>query len=57
MNRELFSDLKKLSVAFGMGVDDIRNFDSPWEIVSHLEKPSGGQPLSRILDKMFYAPE
>ncbi len=57
MNIELFNDLNNLSEAFGMGVDDVRNFDSPWDAVTHLEKPSGGQPLSRVLDKMFYAPK
>ena len=57
MNNELFNDLKKLSEASGMGVDSIRNLDSPWDVLTHLEKPFGGQPLSRVLDKMFYAPQ
>ena len=57
MNSELFNDLKKLSEASGMEVDGIRNLDSPWDVVTHLERPCGGQPLSRVLDKMFYAPQ
>lgn len=56
MNKELFNDLKKLSEASSMSVDGIRNLDSPWDVAKHLERPLGGQPLSRVLDKMFYAP-
>ena len=53
MNSELFGDLRKLSENAGMGVDSIRNLDCPWVVATSLEKPSGGQPLSRVLDKVF----
>lgn len=55
MNRELFGDLRRLSENSGMEVENIRNLDCPWGVVTHLEKPFGGQPLSRVLDKVFYA--
>jgi hypothetical protein len=56
MNYELFNDLKKITEKFRMDVESIRNFDSPWDVVTNLTKPHGGQPLSRVLDKMFYTP-
>jgi hypothetical protein len=56
MNRELFDDLRKLSETSGLDVEGIRNLDRPWAVLKHLRKPIGGQPLSRVLDKMFYAP-
>lgn len=54
MNCELFNDLKKKMDEFD--VESIRNLDSPWDVVADLKKLRGGQPLSRVLDKMFYAP-
>lgn len=56
MNSELFADLRRLSENFCMDVDSVRNLDCPWVVVPHLKKPFGGQPLSRVLDKIFYAP-
>jgi hypothetical protein len=56
-NDMLFGDLRKLSERTCMDIGDIRNLDAPWDVVAYLEKPSGGQPLSRVLDKMFYAPK
>ena len=56
MNSELFGDLRRLAENSGMQVKSIRDLDCPWAVVTHLEKPFGGQPLSRVLDKMFYAP-
>jgi hypothetical protein len=56
MNRELFGDLRRLSQDSGMKVESVRNLDCPWDVITHLEKPIGGQPLSRVLDKVFYAP-
>lgn len=56
-NEDLFGDLRRLSETAGMNIDGVRNLDTPWSVVAHLKKPSGGQPLSRVLDKMFYAPK
>ncbi len=56
-NYELFGDLRKLSERTGMDIGGVRNLDAPWGVVTYLEKPLGGQPLSRVVDKMFYAPE
>ena len=55
-NGKLFADLRKFAEEVGMNIDGVRNLDAPWDVVAHLKMPSGGQPLSRVLDKMFYAP-
>jgi hypothetical protein len=56
-NYKLFGDLRKLSERTRMDIEVVRNLDAPWSVVTYLKRPSGGQPLSRVLDKMFYAPE
>ena len=56
MNREMFRDLRKLSDTHGLGVPGIRQLDSPWMVVPQLREPVGGQPLSRVVDKIFYMP-
>jgi hypothetical protein len=56
MNRELFRDLRTLSEDHKLGVPDIRQLDSPWMVVPQLPVPVGGQPLSRVVDKIFYSP-
>jgi hypothetical protein len=56
MNRELFRDLRRLSEEHGLGVPGIRQLDSPSMVAPHLPVPAGGQPLSRVVDKIFYAP-
>jgi hypothetical protein len=55
-SRELFRDLRKLSEDHGLGVPDIRQLDSPWTVAHELQVPVGGQPLSRVVDKIFYSP-
>jgi hypothetical protein len=55
-NRELFCDLRAFSERECMTIEDIRSLDEPWIVISSLAKPVGGQPLSRVIDKMFYAP-
>jgi len=57
MNRELFRDLRKLSDAHGLGVSGVRQLDSPCAVVPQWWEPPGGQPLSRVVDKIFYSPD
>ena len=56
MNRELFRDLRRFAEAHGLGVAGIRKLDSPSTIAPSLSSLAGGQPLSRVLDKIFYSP-
>lgn len=56
MNKALFQDLRVFSTANGLGVSGIRRLDSPWSLGPEFRKPVGDQPLSRVLDKMFYSP-
>ena len=57
MNKELFADLKKLVLGNNMNIIDIRNLDKPWTIDQELNLIKNGQPLSRVLDKIFYTPK
>jgi hypothetical protein len=57
MNRELFNDIRQLSDLYGLTVGDIRQLDSPWMVNPELPEPTNGQPLSRVIDKMFYSPD
>jgi hypothetical protein len=55
MNNELFADLRQLSDAHGLGIPGLRGLDSPVLIdVQFGEPPPSGQPLSRVIDKIFY---
>ncbi len=56
MNREIFRDLRMLSAAHGLGVSGIRGLDCPRAVLPGLPAPEGGQPLSRVVDKIFYNP-
>jgi hypothetical protein len=56
MNRELFLDLRRFAEAHGLDVAAIRKLDSPSAIAPSLSPLAGGQPLSRVLDKIFYNP-
>lgn len=56
MNRELFRDLRRFAEAHGLDVAGIRKLDSPSAISPSLSSLAGGQPLSRVLDKIFYSP-
>ncbi len=56
MNGEIFRDLRALSAAHGLDVSDIRNLDSPRAVLPGLPAPERGQPLSRVVDKIFYNP-
>jgi hypothetical protein len=56
MNRELFDDLRKLSETHDLGVPGLRQLDSPGRVDPQLQEPVGGQPLSRVIDKIFYRP-
>ncbi len=55
-NRELFGDLRKFSDSHGLGVRGLRDLDSPWTVEPQYRKSSVGQPLSRVVDKIFYIP-
>lgn len=57
MNRELFHDLKRLAEKHELDVPSIRKLDSRSAIVPCLSPLPGGQPLSRVLDKIFYSPK
>lgn len=58
MNRELFGDLTNRTFAeiHSLGVLDIRQLDSPRAIDPSLTVSPRGQPLSRVVDKIFYSP-
>jgi hypothetical protein len=56
MNTELFLDLRRLAEAHGLGVPGVRQLDSPSAVVPGLASPTNGQPLSRVVDKIFYSP-
>jgi len=56
MNIELFRDLKRFAEAYELDVPGIRRLDSPSAIAPCLSSLPGGQPLSRVLDKVFYSP-
>lgn len=56
MNTELFGDLRSLSDSCGLTIEALRNLDSPWELCPDYERRIAGQPLSRIIDKIFYSP-
>ena len=55
-NQELFEDLRKFASRNKLGVADLRGLDTPWEVATNLVPVENGQPLSRVLDKMFYSP-
>jgi hypothetical protein len=57
MNRQLFLDLRRLAELHGLGVQDVRRLDLPSAVVTCLSSPPSGQPLSRVLDKIFYSPK
>ena len=56
MNQELFEDLRRFASRNKLGVADLRGLDTPWEVATNLNPVGNGQPLSRVLDKMFYSP-
>lgn len=56
MNREIFADLRRLASRENLGVLELRDLDKPWTVAPDLVPVKNGQPLSRVLDKMFYSP-
>jgi len=56
MNKELFTDLKRVASKNSMTVLDIRKLDKPSRVSQKLIPNKNGQPFSRILDKLFYSP-
>jgi hypothetical protein len=57
MNENLFRDLRLFAERNGLPIREIRNLDTPWAVsFGPPGKPPGGQPLSRVLDKLFYCP-
>jgi hypothetical protein len=56
MNRQLFRDLRAFGEAHSLNVAAIRGLDTPWDVSRDLRRPPGGQPLSRVIDKIFYNP-
>jgi len=57
MNRELFEDLRRLASRANLGVPALRGLDAPSLVVPNLVPVRTGQPLSRVLDKIFYRPQ
>ena len=57
MNRELFEDLRRLAERCGLGVMELRGLDAPWSVIPNIAPVKTGQPLSRVLDKIFYRPQ
>jgi hypothetical protein len=56
MNRELFTDLRYSASRNNMDIVELRKLDRPWSIAQELVPIKNGQPLSRVLDKIFYSP-
>lgn len=56
MNQELFKDLRQLAQDSNLNVAGLRGLDTPWIVDHNLVPVENGQPLSRVLDKMFYSP-
>ena len=56
MNRELLGDLRILSEVHKLGVPDVRGLDLPCMVDPQLPSLFGGQPLSRVADKILYSP-
>lgn len=54
-NRQVASDLREVAEKHQLSLIDIRGLDVPWEFDNRLSQPVGGQPLSRVMDKMFYS--
>jgi hypothetical protein len=57
MNRELFDDLKIMASRNDLDIADLRNLDTPWTAAQGMVVIPNGQPLSRVIDKMFYSPK
>lgn len=57
VNRELFRDLRKLAEMYQLDVGRIRKLDSRCAVAPSLRSLPGGQPLSRVVDKIFYKPK
>jgi hypothetical protein len=55
MNREIFIDLRQLASRNNLDVGGLRSLDKPWIVEQELASIRNGQPLSRVLDKMFYS--
>ncbi|MEX2215168.1 MAG: hypothetical protein WD768_13625 [Phycisphaeraceae bacterium] len=55
-NRQLFADLRIFAERRGLSVNELRRLDQPWTLTTEIPEPPGGQPLSRLLDKIFYSP-
>lgn len=55
-NLEMFSDLRSFSSRLHLGLPGIRGLDTPWTVAPGMTQLTCGQPLSRILDKLFYLP-
>jgi hypothetical protein len=56
MNHDLFADLRRLSDMHTLAIPDLRKLDSPALVDPQLQNLVGGQPLSRVIDKIFYRP-
>jgi hypothetical protein len=57
MNRELFDDLKGMASSNDLDMTGLRHLDTPWTVASGMAAIPNGQPLSRVIDKMFYSPK
>jgi hypothetical protein len=56
MNRQIYADLNK--TLDKMSMQEIRfSIDMPWKAHTDIKFPKDGQPISRIIDKMFYSPK
>lgn len=57
MNRELFDDAKIFATNHRLSVGGLRALDAPVLGFPEWKLPVGGQPLSRVIDKIFYIPQ
>jgi hypothetical protein len=55
MKKELFRDLKTFASRHSMDIAELRGLDTPRRVTNDLHPIANGQPLSRIMDKIFYS--
>jgi hypothetical protein len=53
MNQSLYEDLK----AYDLPISEYRELDKPFSAMSGLSNIPNGQPMSRVVDKIFYSPK
>jgi hypothetical protein len=52
----LFRDPRKLAEIHQIGIPELRRLDDQAKVLPNFDSPPAGQPLSLVLDKIFYKP-